>query len=94
MTIIKWNTKRGQDMVKRAQNWEGKYLSQVYDSYSKAKESAWWDCFTMCQAEGGEQFSIISHNSFGFSVSWFTNEGVRIETPRNSYLIPWEEEAV
>lgn len=91
MTIIKGTTKRGQELLKKSQNWEGKYLSQVYDRWSQAKQNAWDYCYNLCISENGEQFSIISHNSFGFSVGWFTEQGARIETPKNSYLILWPE---
>lgn len=91
MIIIKGTTKKGQELLKKSQNWEGKYLSQVYNSYSKAKEKAWNDCFKKCLAENGEQFSIISHNSFQFSVGWFVENGARIETSSNSYLVLFPE---
>ena len=88
MTIINANTKRGQVMLERAAHWDGEYLYQVYDRWSAAKEAAYDRCRQMCYEEGGKAFSIISHNTFGFSVSWVTDEGVRIETPKNSYFIP------
>ena len=91
MTIIKGTTKRGQDMLKKSQNCEGKYLSQVYDNFSQAKQNAWDYCSNLFISENGTDFGIISHNTFGFSVAWLTEKGYRIETPKNSYLILWPE---
>lgn len=87
MTIIKGTTKKGQTMIRNASNYEGVYLWQVYDSFSPAKKRAWDYCYDCFVSEHGEAFSIISHNTFGFSVSWVVENGVRIETPKNSYLI-------
>ena len=36
---------------------------------------------------GSEMFGICSHNNFSFSVSWFTPDGMRLETSKNSYII-------
>ena len=68
-------------------NDEGYYLSEVYSSYSQAKQNAWEYCLNLCNKENGHNFHIISHNTFGFSVAWYVSEGVRIETPKNSYLV-------
>lgn len=88
--VVKANTKLGQRLVAQGQNYEGKYLNQVYDSYSKAKLDAWNNCFEQCCEEKGEEFSIVSHNSFCFCVSWFTSQGMRYITPNNSYLVVFE----
>lgn len=86
-TIINANTKRGQAMISNAKRSEGEYLYEIYDSYSSAKYKAWLDCWNMYHNENGENFHITSHNSFGFSVAWDTKDGLRIETPNNSYLV-------
>jgi len=91
MTIIKGTTKKGQSMIERASNYDGFRLWDVYDTFSAAKARAWDYCYEKCLAEKGESFSIISHNSFGFSVSWIVKNGVRIETPKNSYLVIFPE---
>ena len=88
-TIIKANTKKGQAMMESAKRFDGYTLNEVYGRYSPAKYHAFVDCVYKCQAEGGRNFHIISHNTFGFSVAWEVAEGVRIETPRNSYFIPY-----
>lgn len=91
MTIVKANSYKGKQLVARGQQWEGKFLNQVYDKWSDAKQKAWDRCYKMCIAEGGEEFGIVSHNTFGFSVSWFTEAGMRMETPQNSYLVVFED---
>lgn len=42
-------------------------------------------------SEEHDAFSIISHNSFGFNVSWLCKDGMRIETPQNSYLVVFDK---
>lgn len=86
-TIIKANTKKGQNMIARAANFEGYTLNEVYGKYSPAKYHAFVECVYMAQAENGKGFHICSHNSFGFSVAWEVENGVRIETPQNSYFV-------
>ena len=87
MTTIKATTKKGENMLARANYNEGYYLHEVYSSHSQAKQNAWDYCLKKCNEENGYNFHITSHNTFGFSVAWETEEGVRIETPQNSYLI-------
>lgn len=91
MTIIKGNTKQGKDMINKYSNHEGVYLRQVYDNWSVAKQIAWDECYSKCQEEHGEAFSICSHNSFSFTVSWVVENGLRIETANNSYLVIFPE---
>ena len=74
-------------MLKNAMNNEGYSLREVYDNYSAAKENAYNYCLGLCAKENGYNFRIISHNTFSFSVAWETENGTRIETSNNSYLI-------
>lgn len=87
MMTIKAATKKGQNMLQTANRFDGYTLNEVYGSYSVAKYQAFYDCLMKAQAENGKNFHICSHNTFGFSVAWETAEGVRIETPKSSYLI-------
>lgn len=88
--IIKGTTKKGQNMIESAKNFEGYTLNEVYGNYSPAKFHAFCDCVLKAQAEGGKNFHICSHNTFGFSVAWEVEKGMRIETPKNSYLVLFE----
>lgn len=94
MIIINGATKKGENLLNRALHHKGVYLEDVYSSWSAAKGRAWEWCRAKCLEEGGEQFSICAYNTFGFSVSWTTAEGMRLETPKNSYLITWDAREV
>lgn len=87
MRIINGNTKQGQQMLRRAVILEGYDLRDVYANASDAKVDAYNACKARCEREGGWNFHICSHNTFSYSVAWFTVEGMRIETPHNSYLV-------
>ena len=87
MLTIKATTKKGQAMLDRAKTFEGYTLNEVYGTYSSAKFNAFYDCLTKAQYENGKNFHICSHNTFGFSVAWEVADGVRLETPQNSYFI-------
>lgn len=87
MTTIKGTTKKGQDMLYRARQNKGFCLAQAYKTYSDAKLKAWQYCYDLCNKENGENFHICSCNTFGFSVAWEVENGVRIETPQNSYFV-------
>ena len=87
MTILTSKTKRGQALIARAQNIEGRDLSDVYGRYSEAKSSAYLRCLVLSVLEDGTEFGIVSHNTFGFSVAWRVADGWRLETPQNSYHI-------
>lgn len=92
MRVIKAESCLGRRLVKIGENCEGKFLSQVYVTYSDAKQQAWDKCYDeFCNTQGAEHFSICSHNSFQFTVSWFTPQGMRLETARNSYLIVFDD---
>lgn len=87
MTIIKGTTAKGQQMLQRYSYHEGNSLYDVYDRPSHAKIWAYENCADKCYYENGRDFGICSHNTFGFTVSWRTADGLRIETASNSYLV-------
>lgn len=87
MIIVTTATAKGRNLFDRANCKEGYDLYDIYTTYSQEKYKAWRKCLNKCLDEDGRHFRIISHNSYGFSVAWDIREGVRIETPSNSYLI-------
>lgn len=87
MKTINANTKKGQNLIATAANFEGYTLPEVYGNCSPTKTYAWRECLHKCQAENGRNFHICSHNTFQFSVAWEVENGVRIETANNSYLV-------
>ena len=91
MTIIKGTTKKGKNMIYNAGYYDGYDLYDVYNTCSHAKRKAYEWCKEQCYKENGSNFHITSHNTFGFSVAWEVENGVRIETPQNSYLVLYEE---
>jgi len=91
--LVKGSTKRGQALLDRASNYEGRELWDVYGSVSQAKRDAFEKCKEWCYKDGGYNFHIISHNSYSFSVAWEyvdkeTGEIMtRIETSTNTYIV-------
>ena len=90
MLTLNPNTKKAQSLVETAMHFDGVHLYDVYDRYSRKKLDAYYACRDRCDSEDGNYFHICSCNTQTFSVAWFTDEGVRIETRDNSYFIPME----
>lgn len=92
MRVVKESTALGKQLIVRGSRYEGTNLNQIYDKWSDGKQRAFDWCYEQYLAsEEPEAFSIISHNSWGFSVSWLCKDGLRIETPYNSYLVVFDE---
>ena len=92
MRVVKSSTSLGKRLLAIGQNWEGTFLNQVYDKWSYAKQDAWDKCYEeYYNTEGAEQFGICAHNSYNFTVSWFTPQGMRLETSKNSYLVVFDD---
>ena len=91
MTIIKGTTKKGQTMLRTACHNEGINLWEVYDAYSRAKQNSFYACREKYFVENGTDFHICSHNTFSYSVAWEVQNGMRMETAQNSYLILFPE---
>ena len=87
MITVKGNTKKAQELRARATRYEGYDLYDVYGSVSGEKRRAHKKCLDMCAEEGGERFRICGHCVSNFSVSWRVENGWRLETYRNSFLI-------
>lgn len=83
MRVVKASTALGKRLVAIGKNWDGTFLNQVYDKWSAAKQEAWDKCYEeYCNTDSAEQFSICS---------WFTPEGMRLETSHNSYLVVFDD---
>lgn len=92
MREVKASTVLGKRLLAIGQQWEGTFLNQVYTTWSAEKEKAWDKCYEeYCNTDGAEQFGICSHNTFSFTVSWFTPQGMRLETAKNSYLVIFDD---
>lgn len=92
MRTVKVETKLGQQLLNRGENYEGFYLEDVYKYPSIQKGIAWKNCFDMFkECEGATGFGICSHNTFAFSVSWFDKGGMHLITPNNHYYVLYPE---
>ena len=93
MRIVKASTAQGKKLIIIGTRWEGTYLQQIYDKWSRAKQAAWERCYNeYCNTEGTSDFRICSHNTFQFTCSWLLADGsMRLETYANSYLIVFDE---
>lgn len=92
MREVKASTALGKRLLAIGQQWEGTFLNQVYTTWSAEKEKSWDECYKeYCNTDGAEQFGICSHNTFSFTVSWFTPQGMRLETAKNSYLVIFDD---
>ena len=60
---------------------EGVYLSDVYNSYSVAKERAYNYCKRLCDEFDGWGFQIVCHNCMEFSVQF------KFENPLNGRIM-------
>lgn len=87
MQTINKETKRGKSFIMAFADSSAKELRDVYGRWSDEKQNAYNDCKSMCDKENGSQFCIISAGRFAFSVGWVTDEGLRVETAKGSYLI-------
>ena len=92
--MIKLNASsyKGQRIMNRASNIDGYTLSDIYTRCSPAKEQAFDWCYGQyIKTENHHGFSICSHNSFGFTCSWFgeiDGENIlRYETKDYSYIV-------
>lgn len=88
---LKASTKSGARWILSAKRNEGYKLSDIYGSYSNAKDKAWKNCYKeYLDNIYSENFHIISHNSNFFTIAWKENRKepkLHIETGRNSYIV-------
>lgn len=92
MRELKASTKAGQNIVNRAIINDGYWLDDVYEKPSQTKLNAWEWCFEQYSKDNKAfDFHICSHNTFNFSVAWYTvingEQAIRMETRDNSYLV-------
>ena len=60
---------------------EGVYLSDIYGSYSVAKEHAYNYCLSLCKEFDGRDFRIVGHNCMTFTVQF------EFENPLNGCIM-------
>ena len=92
VVVLAEGTRKGDEIIAKASNWEGYDLRQVYDYWSDAKQKAFDDAYEMyCNSRHGESFGICSHNFNMFTVSWLHDDGLTFLTPATEYLVIFNE---
>ena len=88
MKTINNNTKKAQAYINA---YNRSNIDNIYKAYKKpstAKTNADYSCRMMMEREGGHGYKIIAHGSSFFTVAWIAGNALRIETARNSFVIP------
>ena len=92
VVVVAEGTAIGNKVIAMGSRWDGYDLNQVYDRWSEAKQTAYDEAYEMyCNSRNGVSFSICSHNSFGFTVSWLHDDGLTVLTPTTEYLVIFNE---
>lgn len=92
VVVLSEYSKKGLQVLASASRWDGNTLNQVYDRWSDAKQEAYDEAWEMyCNSRHGCSFSICSHNSFGFTVSWLHDDGCTFLTRSTEYLVIYNE---
>ena len=103
MTIVKGSTKKGQDLIWRANHNLGDNIYKVYPSgVSQNKVQAMENCREWYnRSKNGRNLRIVSKSTYCFSVAWemdfeymdpktgeiTTESATRIETRDNTYIV-------
>ena len=92
-TKINANTIKGIGFLQSYERSRFTSIHQCYESPSKAKIDAEFQCYNKMARQCGFAFKIMSYNTFSFTCGWLTEDetGVQtlhIETANNSYIIP------
>lgn len=91
MISLNLRTVKGRRINAMGASCTGHSLSDLYKTYSNAKNEAFNRCLAMCEADNGISFRVRSANRFGFIASWlYKKDDVwyrRVETKDNSYIV-------
>lgn len=92
VVVLSEYSKKGKDVLARASSRDGNTLYQVYDHWSENKQKAFDEAWEMyCNSRHGNSFSVCSHNTFGFTVSWLHDDGCTFLTKDTEYLVIFNE---
>ena len=92
VVVLSEHSAKGKQVLQSASLWDGYTLNQVYDRYSNEKERAYNDAWQMyCNDDGAESFSICSHCSNFFTISWIKKGAVIFLTHRTEYVVICED---
>ena len=92
MKEFKASTKRGQQLINSGNYCYASSLSQIYTTWSQAKQNAYNWCYNeYLKSDNHSAFGIGNANTFGFTASWLCTingeNAMRIETKDNSYIV-------
>lgn len=85
--LVKSTTKKGQHYLDLYERSNDEELEQVYGRCSLEKVLAYEDCRAKCRQMNGTGFKIISHCRTTFTIAYWINEGLYVDTGTNEYLI-------
>lgn len=88
MKTINNNTKKAQTFINAYNRSKIFDIYGAYDKPSTEKTRADLFCWGQMKNEGGHDYRIISYNTFQFTAAWIVGNSLRIETARNSFIIP------
>ena len=88
MKTINNNTKQAERYINAYNRSSVFTLREAYANPSTAKTRADYNCRMMMQSEGGHGYKIIRHTCNFFTAGWIAGNALRIETYRNSLVIP------
>lgn len=88
MKTINNNTKQAKRYINAYNRSEMYYLRDAYGKPSAEKTRADYSYRMMMQSESGHGYKIIAHSCRFFTVAWIAGNSLRIETARNSFVIP------
>ena len=92
VVVLSEYSKKGQEVLSLASQWDGYTLNQIYDRWSEAKQQAYDEAWEMyCNSRHGNSFGICSHNTFGFTLSWLHDDGCTVLTRSTEYLVIFNE---
>ena len=94
-TKINANTIKGIGFIQSYERSNFRTIRDCYDSPSKAKIDAEFQCYNKMNTQAGFNFRIMSYNTFSFTCGWLTEsedgaQTLHVETANNSYIIALE----
>lgn len=85
--LIKKGHKKYEQLLANASRYDGKCVTNVYLRPSQSKriiDNYWWN---FCLEINGDDYSICSHNTKMFTLSFVTEQFVFYITPTHNYIL-------
>ena len=92
VVVVAEGTKASEHLLAKFGRYEGYTLEQVYSRPSSTKQKLFDDCYSMYASDPrATSFSICTHNSYMFTVSWLTSDRLIGLTRDNEYHLIFNE---